>query len=226
MTFGKKTITGDSSGDVVLEDNDFVINKEQLNQIFKDFEKKYLQIPPIYSAKKINGKRAYDYAFNDQKVDMSIRAKEVEIFSLKILNIDNLSVSFRANVSKGTYIRSLIEDIAKELNTVAYMSDLRRTKTDSFDVLSSKKLDAISKSDIIPLESYLINTYKNIIKVNGKVLELIKNGVHVENENIIKKFGKIEDEAKILFMDENSNKIIAIYEYNSKKIKPIFMVWR
>ncbi len=226
MTFGKKTITGDSSGDVVLEDNDFVINKEQLNQIFKDFEKKYLQIPPIYSAKKINGKRAYDYAFNDQKIDMSIRAKEVEIFSLKILNIDNLSVSFRANVSKGTYIRSLIEDIAKELNTVAYMSDLRRTKTDSFDVLSSKKLDAISKSDIIPLESYLINTYKNIIKVNGKVLELIKNGVHVENENIIKKFGKIEDEAKILFMDENSNKIIAIYEYNSKKIKPIFMVWR
>ncbi len=157
---------------------------------------------------------------------MSIRAKEVEIFSLKILNIDNLSVSFLANVSKGTYIRSLIEDIAKELNTVAYMSDLRRTKTDSFDVSSSKKLDTISKSDIIPLESYLINTYKNIIKVNGKVLELIKNGVHIENENIIKKFGKIEDEAKILFMDENSNKIIAIYEYNSKKIKPIFMVWR
>ncbi len=226
MNFGKKTTTGDSSGDIVLEDNNFVINKEQLKQTFNGFEKKYLQVPPIYSAKKINGKRAYDYAFNNQEVDMSIRAKEVEIFELKILEINNSSVKFRAKVSKGTYIRSLIEDIAKELETIAYMSELRRMKTDGFDIVDSKKLDMINEDYIIPLETYLINNYKNIIKVSGKVLELIKNGVHIENENIIKKFGKIEDETKILFMDENSDKIIAIYEYNSKKIKPIFMVWR
>ncbi len=226
MTFGKKTSTGDLSGDILLEDKNFILDEDLFMSVISSFEKKYLQVPPIYSAKKINGKRAYDYAFNNQEVDMSIRAKEVEIFKIEVLNIDGLNVTFRANVSKGTYIRSLIEDIASELNTVAYMSELRRTKTDGFDIKDSIKQKDINVNDIIPLEKFLLSKYENQIEVNGKVLELIKNGVHIENENIIKKFGKIKDETKILFMDEESKKIIAIYEYNSKKIKPIFMVWR
>ncbi len=226
MSFGKKTSTADASGDVLLKDNDFVIDEKELINVISSFEKKYLQVPPIFSAKKINGKRAYDYAFNNQEVDMSIRAKEVEIFNIEVLSINGLDVSFKANVSKGTYIRSLIEDIASELNTVAYMSFLKRTNTDGFDINKSFKLKDVNIDNIIPLEKYLLENYEKQIKVNGKVLELIKNGVHIENENIIKKFGKINDETKILFMDEESNNLIAIYEYNSKKIKPIFMVWR
>ncbi len=226
MTFGKKTSTGDVSGDILLEDRDFVLDEELFMKVISSFEKKYLQVPPIYSAKKINGKRAYDYAFNNQEVDMSIRSKEVEIFKIDVLKIEGLNVTFRAKVSKGTYIRSLIEDIASELNTVAYMSELKRTKTDGFEIKDSVKQNEVNSDDIISLEKFLLNKYENQIEVSGKVLELIKNGVHIENENIIKKFGKIKGETKILFMDEESKKIIAIYEYNSKKIKPIFMVWR
>ncbi len=226
MEFGKKTTTGDLSGDVIIKDDSFIMDKTKVLEVFKSFEKKYLQIPPIYSAKKINGKRAYDYAFNNQEIDMSIRAKEVEIFKLEILNIDDNSISFKAKVSKGTYIRSLIEDIASELNTVAYMSKLKRTKTDGFDVTYSKKIDDLDLSDIISLESFLLDKYENVIEVDSKIANLIKNGVHIENENILKKFGKIKDETKILFVDKSSKNLIAIYEYNCKKIKPIFMVWR
>lgn len=226
MEFGKKTDTADASGKVIDVDENFIIDKKKIYETFKSFEKKYLQVPPIYSAKKINGKKAYDYAFKNQEVDMSIRAKEVEIFNLEIKNIENNKVSFKASVSKGTYIRSLIEDIASELKTLAYMSSLKRTKTDGFLLDDAKSLEEISKEDLIDLDSFILKNYENKIEVSDKIADLIKNGVHIENENILEKFAKIDKESQILFIDKKSNKPIAIYIWEENKIKPKFMIWR
>ena len=125
MKLGVKTDTGDITGNV-LERNPKSFSEQDIYLAFQNFPKEYEQTVPIYSAVKINGKKLYEYARNGEKIDLPKRV--VHIYDLKILFINNDEIEFETRVSKGTYIRSLIEDIASSLGTIATMSSLRRIK--------------------------------------------------------------------------------------------------
>lgn len=120
LELGKKTDTGDLEGNIV-EEKEIDINKlnsEQVEEILKTFLGKQEQMPPMYSAIKINGKKLYEYARKGQKVE--VEPRKIEIFEINLLNIEKESktIHFKVHCSKGTYIRSLCEDIAKRLGTV------------------------------------------------------------------------------------------------------------
>ena len=130
IKLGTKTDTGDREGKIIEEKE---IKKESLderniNKVLKRFIGKQEQIPPMYSAIKIKGKKLYEYARKGENIE--IKPRQIEIYDLKLdyINKEEKEVGITTYVSKGTYIRTLCEDIAKALNTVGYMNKLNRRK--------------------------------------------------------------------------------------------------
>ena len=114
IKLGEKTDTGDSEGNVIEENQDSpVFSREQLEEVLKTFIGKQKQIPPKYSAIKVNGKKAYEYARQGQEIELEPR--DIEIYSIKLLKLEGKEITFEVSCSKGTYIRVLCEDIAQKL---------------------------------------------------------------------------------------------------------------
>lgn len=122
LELGKKTDTGDIEGNIVEEKEiDInILNSENVEETLKTFLGKQEQMPPMYSAIKVKGKKLYEYARKGQKVE--VEPRKIEIFEIELLNIDKISkiVHFKVHCSKGTYIRSLCEDIAERLGTIRF----------------------------------------------------------------------------------------------------------
>jgi tRNA pseudouridine55 synthase len=105
-----------------------------------------MQKPPIYSAIKVNGQRAYKMARQGQKVDLE--ARPVNIYSLRIISYNYPMLSLSTKVSSGTYIRSLVTDLGEKLSTGAYMADLKRTKVGKFKLENSVNVEKLSFKQI------------------------------------------------------------------------------
>lgn len=184
LVLGKKTDTGDSEGNIIEEDNNFVnSNKEKIENVLKSFIGKQNQTPPIYSAIKVGGKKLYEYAREGKSVD--IKPREIEISEIALENYnDKDEIVFKVTCSKGTYIRTLCEDIAKRLGTVGYMKELQRTKVNEFDIkdaITLEDLDNVNIEDkIISIEKLFINNEK--IDLNNRKLELFLNGVQLTHD--------------------------------------------
>lgn len=184
LVLGKKTDTGDSEGNIIEEDNNFVnSNKEKIENVLKSFIGKQNQTPPIYSAIKVGGKKLYEYARDGKSVD--IKPREIEISEIALENYnDKDEIVFKVTCSKGTYIRTLCEDIAKRLGTVGYMKELQRTKVNEFDIkdaITLEDLDNVNIEDkIISIEKLFINNEK--IDLNNRKLELFLNGVQLTHD--------------------------------------------
>ncbi len=186
IKLGEKTDTGDSEGKVIeiKEVKKENLNEENLTNAIKSFLGEQLQLPPIYSAIKIDGKKLYEYAREGKKVE--IPERKIKIYDINLLNFDeNASeIEFEVSCSKGTYIRVLCENIAEKLETVGYMKSLVRTKVDNFKLENSITLDELEKQSENPnfLENKFIkmedifNNYPKIILDNRKK-ELFLNGV-------------------------------------------------
>ena len=145
--FGVETDTLDSDG-TITKKIDCDINMQQLKKVCSSFVGKYEQTPPIYSAKKVNGKKAYDLARAGQQV--TLKTKLIEIFSLEIIKqIDKNTFLFEIECSSGTYIRSLCRDIANKLNTCATMVAIIRTKSGDYSLENSTTLQDLTEQDVI-----------------------------------------------------------------------------
>ena len=131
ITLGYNSTTGDPEGELTPI-SDLQPTKEAIEAALKQFTGEITQRPPIFSAIKINGRRAYDLARKGEVVEMPER--QVTVFSLELIDYTYPQVKVRVHVSSGTYIRTLAEDIGKELGTGAYCSELRRTKVADWDV--------------------------------------------------------------------------------------------
>ena len=190
VKFGIKTETGDEEGNIIAKDS-FSLkreNEEEYKKTFNSFLGKSKQIPPMYSAIKIDGKKLYEYARENDKEKiegLNIEAREINIYEIIILNIDydNNEIEFEVSCSKGTYIRTLCEDIGKKLNTFAYMKSLKRTKINEYtlnDAVTLKELED-NKSSIIDSSFYFslekMFKDKKEIKLNERKKELFLNGV-------------------------------------------------
>ena len=178
IKLGEKTDTGDSEGQVIEEKSiPKDLRKEDINDVLQNFFGKQKQVPPMYSAIKINGKKLYEYAREGKEV--KLEAREIEIYKIELLEYQNNKIKFEVECSKGTYIRTLCEDIAKKLGTVGYMEELQRTKVNNFRIEDSILLDDITlenaEKNMIKIEE--VFKEKETIELDNKKLELFLNGV-------------------------------------------------
>ena len=137
IKLGYTSTTGDPEGEIQPY-SDITPDLDTIKSTLQSFIGKINQIPPKFSAIKINGQRAYKLARKNQ--DFEIPTREVEIYSIDILNYQYPILKIRTHVSSGTYIRTLAEDIGKTLKTGAYCLELRRIKIGDWDVGNAEKL--------------------------------------------------------------------------------------
>ena len=162
LTFGRSTTTYDAYGEETgLSDKKF-FSKEEILEVFSKFEGEIEQVPPMYSAIKQDGKKLYDLA--RQGIEVERKKRLVTIYKLDVLEVKDDKVEFLVHCSKGTYIRSLVVDIAKELNTLAGMSHLERVSVGRFnleDTIDINDIKTMDKEEIfarlIPIEDSLYN---------------------------------------------------------------------
>lgn len=169
LSLGTSTDTYDASG-TVLETKQFLgIDKQKVIECAKGFVGKQQQKPPMYSAIKVNGKKLYEYARKNEKVE--IPAREIEINYLDILEIKDNLIKFKVGCSKGTYIRSLCYDLALALGYPGHMTNLIRTKSGNFDLANCYTLEQIEQGEFtyLSLEEALDN-YKKIIVEDEKIV--------------------------------------------------------
>lgn len=217
IRLGVLTDTLDITGNIIKEEN-VNLAKEEIEQAIKNMKKTYMQQVPIYSAVKINGKKLYEYA--RKNIDVTLPKKKVTVYDIKLISdiksINNhLDFTIKCKVSKGTYIRSLINDLAYSLNTIGIMTDLRRIKQGEFGIEDCISISNNLDASLIPVANILKNMDK--IVVDDTLKKDILNGKIIDN-----KYGK----DKVLFVDKD-NKVLAIYQKYDKdkeKIKPEIML--
>ena len=191
LKLGEQRDTGDSEGEIIetCDVPDFVGAHDyaRITNILKSFLGKQLQVPPMYSAIKINGKKLYEYARAGKVVEVPKR--EIEIYNIKLNKIEESEIEFLVDCSKGTYIRSLCEDIAKKLGTIGFMKELIRTKVDKFCIENSYALEEVENNKenikIISIEELFEENTKIIL--DEKNLKLFLNGgrINVGNDALV-----------------------------------------
>ena len=214
VILGIKTDTKDITGKILKEEK-AIISKENIEKCLKQMIGTYNQTVPIYSAVKINGKKLYEYARNNEEIELpkrKVTIKELKLISDITYEKEKTKFKIKCHVSKGTYIRSLIEDIATNLNTIGTMENLKRTKQGNFQIASANTIQDIenNKFKIYSIEEILEKFYK--IEMTDDLYFKIKNGSIIKNNY----------NHDIVAFTKN-DKVIAIYiEYSKDKtlLKP------
>mgnify|MGYP005757531085 FL=1 len=227
LKLGVKTDTADGEGKILEEkpvdlEKKFIKDeklKENLQKVLDTFIGKSLQKPPMYSAIKVNGKKLYEYARENKEIN--IKPREIEIYDIKLLKIDlnENVITFKVKCSKGTYIRSLCENIAEKLDTCGYMKELQRTQVGEFKiedsitisrleekVRSKEILNSKKNKYFISIEQLFSNCKE--IKLNTEQINKYLNGVKINNNNI-----------DGIYRIYNENKFIGLGINKDKKLK-------
>ena len=191
MVLGEQKDTYDATG-ITINSSDKEVSNDEIINIINSYKKIYEQEVPIYSSVKVNGMKLYEYARKGLNVELPKR--EVDIKEIEVLEINNKTIKFRALVSKGTYIRSLINDIGISLGTYAYMTSLRRTKQGKFNIEDAYTLKDIKEGNykLLSLSDVLDLT---IIECDDELYKQVNNGV-----------------------EQNIDKEFVLYKYNDKDI--------
>lgn len=216
VILGIKTDTKDITGKILKEEK-AIISKENIEECLKKMIGTYNQTVPIYSAVKINGKKLYEYARNNEEIELpkrKVTIKELKLISDITYEKEKTKFKIKCHVSKGTYIRSLIEDIATNLNTIGTMENLKRTKQGNFQIASANTIQDIenNKFKIYPIEEILEKFYK--IEMTDDLYFKIKNGSIIKNNY----------NHDIVAFTKN-DKVIAIYKEYSKD-KTLLKPWK
>lgn len=203
LQLGQKTKTADIEGNIIEEKpvNIELLTKNNIIKVLNTFIGKQKQTPPIYSAIKVNGKKLYEYARKGQEVEL--KPRQIEIYDINLINYskENKQIEFEVFCGKGTYIRSLCEDIAEKFGTVGYMKALKRIQVGEFNIDNSitveelenniqnsedinKKIISIeelfNKNDKIQLEDSKLKHFLNGVKLTQKY----NNGIYkIYNKN-------------------------------------------
>ena len=188
LKLGIKTDTADLEGNIIEEKEVPKLSEKVVINVLNSMIGKQTQVPPMYSAIKVNGKKLYEYARQGKTVE--IKGRDIEIYNMKLVkvNLQEAEVIFEISCSKGTYIRTVCENVAEKLNTVGYMKELRRISVGEFDIKDSIKIEDIKNNEklleekIISIEKFFYDKEK--IELNDKELQLFLNGVMIIKQNI------------------------------------------
>ena len=205
VELGYKTDTYDNTGTIL--DRKEVEKNLKLEEVINSFKKTYLQEVPIYSAVKVNGKKLYDYARRKEKI--TLPKKQVTIKEIELLKEGKNKFTFKTLVTKGCYIRSLIQDIGASLDTYATMTNLIRTKQGKISLKETNTLEEIRNNNFQLHNIEDVLEYKKIKVKDNEYLQ-ISRGMKIQNK------WNIED--KVIFIDED-NKLIGIYEKQDKILR-------
>lgn len=193
----------------VLDTADKKISLEDMQGAIEHFNGlTYMQEVPIYSAVKVNGKKLYDYARNNE--DVILPKKEVTIYKLELVSFED-EVKIKCKVSKGTYIRALIRDICAYLGTYGVMADLVRTKLGDYDISDAYSLDEISDG------TYKLYSLEDIFDLDVRYIN-DDNHKQIYNGNIVK------DKNSNYILYKEGDKAVAFYtRINEEELKPLIM---
>lgn len=202
LKLGVATDTGDLDGNVIETKDVPSLNKDYVKEVLNSFLGEQEQLPPMYSALKKDGKHYYDYA--RAGIEIERKPRKINIFDIRLLNLEDDIITFVVKVSKGTYIRTLGEDIAKKLNTVGHLIALERTSIGPFKVNDAIKSLEVKPNSLISIDNML--SFFESIKLDQENAFKALNGVplklNTKNEQVLVK-------------DENG--IIAVYQRNGDK---------
>lgn len=201
LKLGVATSSGDTEGSVV-ETNDIPpLNINSINDVLSSFLGESYQLPPMYSALKKDGRRLYEYA--RENIEVEREKRKIFISEINLISYENDQIVFKVSCSKGTYIRSLGEDIAKKLGTVGHLIALKRTRVGNYDLkdaidveeisyeVGRKMVDAISFMTIINIDESKLLDVKN-----GKDLFIENKDLYVAvcyNENVLAIYERIDN---------------------------------
>lgn len=226
---GKITDTQDISG-TVLTEKEVHVSAEQVTAAIMSFVGEYEQIPPMYSAIKVNGKKLYELAREGKEIER--KARKVEIKSIEIEKIDLPVITIKVYCSKGTYIRTLCHDIGQQLDCGAVMTKLERIRVGEFNVEEALTLSQIEeavkgntiKEKIIPVDTVFLDLQK--VTVQNQYRKLIDNGNSFYESMIVKISEKIEynsGEQVRVYSEEDTFYGIFAYEKEMERFKPVKM---
>lgn len=209
MMFGMKTDTKDITG-TVLEQRISHVTKEQIEIILHDMTTTYQQEVPIYSAVKIHGKKLYEYARNGEQIELPKR--EVTIEQLKIIDWQDQKqeLTFLTQVSKGTYIRSLVEDIATHLDTIGTMTALTRTKVGNFSLEQANTIAEIKNNQFKVYTIYeVLKSMYETRQIAGELEKKVLNGAKIDNH----------EDLDIVFFINEKKEPLALYRREGNLLK-------
>ena len=209
---GERTDTLDSDGEVV-DRKDIprdLINKDNVSKIISKFIGDIEQIPPMYSAIKKDGKPLYKLARKGVSIDRDSR--KIKIHSIELLDVEYPFLKFRVHCSKGTYIRTLVDDIGVELGTFAHVTELRRTKSGIFDVKDACSMDGELR--VISLDK-AISMAVPVVDINNELAVKIAKGYQIDFSD------SVSENFAVRSPDKNGeNKIVALIK--AKKVERVF----
>lgn len=218
LLLGKTTDTEDTTGEVLTETSTDHLTEEQVREAIMSFVGEIEQIPPMYSAVKIEGKKLYELAREGKTVER--KSRKVCIHSIEITEMDLPRIEIEVRCSKGTYIRTLCSDIGAKLGVGGCMDSLLRTKVSIFELANSKKLSELQECKdqgrlmecIMPVDAIFLE-YKKIVVRGEKQLALAYHGniFYIKNPEF-----KLKDNEYVRVYDPNGV-FIAIYRYNARK---------
>ena len=206
FVFGKETDTLDAWGEVT-NSNDKKVTKEDIESVLPSLIGEIDQIPPTYSAKSVDGKRAYEYA--RKGIALELPAKRVNIYDIKVLDGENNRYRFEISCGAGTYIRAIARDIANALGTFGYMSALTRTQSGQFYLENSVDIREFEKDPekfLIPMEQALSSF--TFFEIPLEYRKEVLNGIKLPFENLPKE----------TFVATVDQKVVAIAENNCGKL--------
>ena len=214
ISFGLETDTGDIGGEIISEGiNNF--NEADLERVLELFKGPQNQIPPMYSALKIKGKRLYKLAM--QGIDIPRKTRSIQIYSIELISKNQNHLELIINCSKGTYIRTLAEDIAYKIGTVGHIDELRRLNINCFDksqmysfdeIMSSKSID----NYLIPIDAPLKHLMK--VDIEKSVSKMFMNGLPISVDQ-----NSMKDSDYVRIYD-NETKFLGLGTYSGGYINP------
>ena len=210
ITFGSVSDTYDAEGEITKISNE-EISIEDIKKALKNFQGKIQQIPPKYSALKINGQKAYELARKGD--DVKMKAREVEIYDLEILDYVYPKLNLKIDCSTGTYIRSIAHDLGDVLKCGGHLTALKRTKVGKYLLENAIELEELTQKNILPIEWGTEDLEK--IQIEKNEHQRLKNGLQIfcnqnlSNEQIVTCFCE--------------NKLVSICKFlaSTKKLQPV-----
>lgn len=224
LLLGVETDTQDTSGEVLRRGETETISEEQVRQAILSFVGEYDQVPPMYSALKVNGKKLYELAREGKTVER--KARRVQIHQIQILEVDLPRVRMEVECSKGTYIRTLCNDIGEKLGCGGCMEALTRTKVSCFTLQESLTLDEIAQKKaegtldeiLMPIDAMFPQYPKIVVKKKWEKLAYNGNMLYAKSihRNLDEEEKTIQDGAQVRLYNE-AGQFLAIYQYTASR---------
>lgn len=209
LTLGISTDTYDASGEILKKVDDFKFSNEDIERAFDTQRGEINQLPPIYSALKVNGKRMCDLVRSGRQSEITLKTRRVNIKDIKILSIKGNKVMFYVECSKGTHVRSICHDIGEYLGCGAHMSFLNRTSSGKFDLDNSITLEELELFyENKTLDKYLydidyvLDSF-NYVVLNPNAIKYYSNGGSIDDKRFLKNNFDKDDEFVRVYSTDN-----------------------